>query len=290
MKNNKETIKKVSAKVHEELLNTSHLFIDETVATLTRMQRITGKVIKKSEPILEKQIEITFDAVEALANQASKGGKRALKLFGVTKTYNKLTSTITNKVKEIPSTEEMIENAKKFAANAKSDVEERFEDVSEKIKDGKITEIFTLGEDKVVAKKAVAKTKTAKKAVKKVVAKAKTAKKTAPKKVAKAVAKKAPTAKKVAVSNVKTVKTPVAKKATVKAVKATTKAAVSELTAIKGIGPSLAAIMTDNGIKTLKDLQAATPTSLKVIAAKAGNRYKTFDTNNWVKAAKAIAK
>ena len=53
---------------------------------------------------------------------------------------------------------------------------------------------------------------------------------------------------------------------------------------------SLATIMADNGIKTIADLQKATPTALKVIAVKAGNRYKSFDTKKWIAAAKAIAK
>jgi nucleotidyltransferase/DNA polymerase involved in DNA repair len=293
MNSNKETIKKVSAKVHEELLSTSHLFIDETVATLTRMQKITGKVIKKSEPILEKQIDITFDAVEALANQASKGGKRALKLLGMTKQYNKLTSTISKKVEAIPSTEEMIGNAKDFVASAKSDVEETINKASKSIK--KVPFIGDLQEEvkkisgakapkaeakntvkkavKKVAKTAAKTTATAKKQVKKTVAKATTPQTASTSPVSIAVAKAVPAPK-------KTTAPKAAKKEVV----------VSELTQIKGIGSSLAAIMMDNGIKTIKDLQDATPTALKVIATKAGNRYKTFDTNQWIVAAQAINK
>jgi len=307
MNKNKETIKKVSAKVHEELLNTSHLFIDETVATLSRMQRITGKVIKKSEPILEKQIEITFDAVEALKDQAGKGGKRALKLLGLTKQYNKISNTIAEKINAMPTASEVIEDAKEFVGKAKSDVEEKIEEIK---KIGKIGEIGETG--KIVkqtpgkastvktAKKVTAKAKAvktaAKKTAKKVVTNAKVAvaKKVAV--VAKPVAKK--TAKKVVAKVAKKVETKakvaVAKKATPisKAKVATAKATVtkSELTQIKGIGESLAGTMADNGIKTITELQNATPTALKVIAAKAGNRYKTFDTNNWITAAKAFAK
>ena len=237
MNKNKETIKKVSAKVHEELLNTSHMFIDETVATLSRMQKITGKVIKKSEPIIEKQIEMTFDAVEAIADQTEKGGKRALKLLGLTKQYNKLTNTISKKVKEIPTAEEMIDNAKEMVANAKSDVEDTINKASDSLK---------------------AATKFAEKTVE-------------------AKAKVEPTPKKVKAS---------AKKGSVVA----KKAPATDLTKINGIGPALAAIMTSNGVKTIKDLAEATPTALKVIATKAGNRYKSFDTNKWVDAAKAFNK
>lgn len=286
MNKNKETIKKVSSKVHEELLSTSHLFIDETVATLTRMQKITGNVIKKSEPIIEKQIEITFEAVEALKDQAEKGGKRALKLLGLTKQFNKLSDTIEKKIEAIPSAEEMIEDAKEFVAEAKSDVEGKIGELGKKLKIEKMEEI---GAAKVGAKKIVEKVVSKTKAV------AKPAAKKAPAK--KAVAKKV-TAKKVATTKI-TATTPVIKKAvqptdTVvtpkKTVPAAAKAAVSELTQINGIGPSLAAIMTDNGIKTIKDLQDATPTALKIIATKAGNRYKSFDTEKWVIAANAIAK
>ncbi|MDF1699176.1 MAG: helix-hairpin-helix domain-containing protein, partial [Saprospiraceae bacterium] len=246
--NNKETIKKISAKVHEELLNTSHMFIDETVATLTRMQKITGKVIKKSEPLLEKQIEMTFDAVEAIANQTEKGGKRALKLFGLTKQYNKLTNTISKKVNEIPSTEEMIESAKEMVANAKSDVEDTINKASDSLKTAVKIGEKEIKENTAKIEKKVAKSKVAKKVVNKV-------------KKSTTATKKTVTPKKAVVAKVK-----VASKATA------TKAKVSELTQINGIGPSLAAIMTDNGIKTLNELANATPTALKVIATKAGNR------------------
>ena len=270
MKKNKESIKKVSAKVHEELLNTSHLFIDETVATLTRMQKITGKVIKKSEPILEKQIDIAFDTVEALANQASKGGKRALKLFGLTKQYNKLSNTITEKVNEIPTVEEMIDDAKEIVANAKSDVEEKFDEIKENLKVDELEE----------AAKARFKTvkETAQKATEKVIGKTNVTKKNVAK-----------TAKKVTKTTAKKVTEKVEKVAK-KTPAPKTKTTISELTKIKGIGPSLASIMNDNGIKTINDLQKATPSALKVIANKAGNRYKSFDTKNWVEAAKAVAK
>lgn len=294
MNKNKETIKKVSAKVHEELLNTSHLFIDETVATLTRMQRITGKVIKKSEPILEKQIEITFDAVESLKDQASKGGKRALKLFGLTKRYNKLSATISDKVNEIPSTEEIIENAKEMVASAKSDVEETINKASDSLKS-----VTSFGEKEVakkakkIEKKVVAKTKATKTAVKKAVAKAKVTKKETTK--AAATTKKTPAIKKAVTASTSKINTnaKTAKKVEVaKKVRSATTAQIakSELTQIKGIGASLAAIMADNGIKSINDLQKATPTALKIIANKAGNRYKSFDTNKWIAAANAITK
>ena len=270
MKNNKESIKKVSAKVHEELLNTSHLFIDETVATLTRMQKITGKVIKKSEPILEKQIDIAFDTVEALADQASKGGKRALKLFGLTKQYNKLSNTITEKVNEIPSVEEMIDDAKEIVANAKSDVEEKFDEIKENLK---VDELEEAAKARFKSVK-----ETAQKATEKVIGKAKVAKKDVAK-----------TTKKVTKTTAKNVTKKVEKVAKKTPAPKTTTTA-SELTKIKGIGPSLASIMNENGIKTINDLKKATPSALKVIANKAGNRYKSFDTKNWVEAAKAVAK
>jgi predicted flap endonuclease-1-like 5' DNA nuclease len=61
----------------------------------------------------------------------------------------------------------------------------------------------------------------------------------------------------------------------------------TDLTNIKGIGPSLANIMNANGIKNIAQLKEATPVALKIVATKAGNRYASFDTNLWVEAAKA---
>lgn len=224
---------------------------------------------------MEKQIEITFDTVEAIKNQAEKGGKRALKLFGLTKQYNKLTNTIEDKIKDIPTVEEMIDDAKEIVGKAKSDVEEKIGEISEKLNISKVEK--TVG----------AKTKKATARVKKVAGKTKAA---ATKKVQAKASAIAKAAKKSAPAKTATTKTATVKATTKKAVAAKVTAAPSELTKIKGIGTSLANIMTDNGIKTLEDLKNATPTALKVIAVKAGNRYKTFDTNKWIEAAKAIAK
>jgi len=274
MNKSKETISKVSCRVHNELLDTSNLLIDETVATLTRMQKITGKVIKKSEPIIEKQIELTFDTVEALTQQASKGGKRALKLFGLTKQYNKLTNTINEKVNDIPTVEEIIDDAKEIVANAKSDVEEKIGEIKGNLNIGE-------GEKKVkaTAKKVVAKTKKARST-----AKAKT------KAVVKASTKKTPAKTATATRAIKKSPAKTTNAPNVAATRTKSAEVISELTQIKGVGASLAAIMNDNGIKTLKDLENATPSALKVVAAKAGNRYKSFDTTKWVDAAKAINK
>ena len=88
------------------------------------------------------------------------------------------------------------------------------------------------------------------------------------------------TAKTTATKATKTV-TKAAPKKTVKAESNT------DLTNIKGIGPSLANIMNANGIKSIAELKVATPAALKVVANKAGNRYASFDTNIWVEGAKA---
>lgn len=280
MEKNKEAIKKVSSKVHEELLSTSHLFIDETVATLTRMQKITGKAIKKSEPIIEKQIEMTFDAVETLKEQVEKGGKRALKLLGLTKQFNELALTIEEKINDMPTPEEVIENAKDLVASAKSDVEETITKASDSLKSfTNMGEVEVAKKTEKVVKRTISSSKTAKKVVKKAAKTVKANTKNIAAKTTKTPASKKPTAAKTTKATVSKAQKAVAKAAT---------SAKSELTKIKGIGPSLAKIMTENGIKTIAELQNATPTALKVIAAKAGNRYKSFDTKKWIAAAKAI--
>ena len=286
---NKKAIFKFGCAVHDEIIEASNLVIDETVNTVTKSQKIAGKIIKNGEPIVAKQVEMTIDTIAEVKKLAVKGGKRALKLIGMTKEFNSFTKTISKKVDAMPTAEDLIDNAKDYVANAKSDVEKTITKATDSImkvaataektieaKTAEVTKnIKTTATKKspakkpTTAKKAIAKTvkPVAKKTVKAV------AKKTAVKKVVKTVAKK----------DIAKVTKVVANVAPKKVVKAESK---TDLTNIKGIGPSLADIMTANGIKNIAQLKVATPAALKIVATKAGNRYASFDTSLWVEAAK----
>ncbi|MFT6335404.1 MAG: putative flap endonuclease-1-like 5' DNA nuclease [Halioglobus sp.] len=309
---NKKAIFKFGCAMHDGLIDASNLLIDETVNTVSKSQKIASKIIRNGEPIVAKQVEITIDTIADVKNLAVKGGKRALKLIGMTKEFNSLTKTISKKVDAMPTAEDLIDNAKDYVANAKSDVEKTITKATDSIKkvaataektiEAKTAEITktvktTTSEKKspakkpTAAKKKIAKTvkPAAKKSVKTVTKKVAVntvAKKVVAKKVvAKKVVAKKVVAKKVVAKKVVAIATkPAATVAPKKVVKAES---TTDLTNIKGIGPSLANIMNANGIKNIAQLKEATPVALKIVATKAGNRYASFDTNLWVEAAKA---
>jgi len=287
LEKNKKAIFKFGCAVHDELIGASHLIIDEAVSTVTKSQKIAGKIIKDGEPIVAKQVEMTINTIAQVKNQAGKGGKRALKLVGLTKEFNSLTKTISKKVDAMPTAEDLMDNAKEYVASAKSDVEKTITKATDSIKKVAATAEKTIEAKTAEITKTVKTTAKKKSPAKKVTIKA--VKPTA-KKIAKSitkpktVAKKAVAKKVVAKKTVAKVSKPVAKVAPKKAVKAGSK---TDLTNIKGIGPSLATIMNANGIKNIAELKVATPAALKIVATKAGNRYASFDTNLWIEAAKA---
>ena len=59
-----------------------------------------------------------------------------------------------------------------------------------------------------------------------------------------------------------------------------------DLKIIEGVGPKLASIMNNGGIKTWSDLANAKVEEVKAILAEAGNRYKAFDPTTWPNQAK----
>tara|TARA_R110000737_G_C14593055_1_gene487880 strand:- start:1135 stop:2037 length:903 start_codon:yes stop_codon:yes gene_type:complete len=294
---NKKAIFKFGCAVHDELIGASNLLIDETVNTVSKSQKIAGKIIKNGEPIVAKQVEMTIETIAEVKNLAVKGGKRALKLIGMTKEFNSLTKTISKKVDAMPTAEDLIDNAKDYVANAKSDVEKTITKATDSIKKVAATAEKTIEAKTAEITKSV-KTSSAKKspAKKPTTAKKTTAKKVsvkaikpATRKVAKKIVKKVvaakPVAKKVGAKTAVTIATKtVTKAAPKKTVKAESN---TDLTNIKGIGPSLANIMSANGIRNIAELKVATPEALKMVANKAGNRYASFDTNLWIEGAKA---
>ena len=293
---NKKAIFKFGCAVHDELIGASNLLIDETVNTVSKSQKLAGKIIKNGEPIVAKQVEITIDTIAEVKKQAVKSGKRALKLLGMTKEFNSLSKTISKKVDAIPTAEDLMDNAKEYVANAKSDVEKTITKATDSIKkvtataektiEAKTAEITKTVKSTVNTKSPAKKSTASKKVTAAKKATVKKVKPTAKKVVSKTPAKKA-VAKKVATKKViaKKVTADTTKKvAPKKVVKAESK---TDLTNIKGIGPSLANIMSANGIKNIDQLKVATPEALKIVATKAGNRYASFDTNLWIEAAKA---
>lgn len=79
------------------------------------------------------------------------------------------------------------------------------------------------------------------------------------------------------------------KKAKVTKVKAVKKAVKDDLKKIEGIGPKIAAILGDNGIKTFEELGKAKVAQLNKILKEAGPRYTMHKPGTWPKQAKLAA-
>lgn len=305
---NRKAIFDLGCTIHDEVINASNIMIEETVNTITKSQKIAGKIIKNGEPIVAKQVEMTIEVLGEVKNQAINSRRRALKLLGLTKQYNAVSKQISKRVDQLPTTGEIVGNAKDIVANAKSDVEKTITKAAATIKKAantaeKAIESKTEELSKTIQNSTAGKKKgTQVKSVPQVKASKTTAKTKGPVAVKKSVqAKKTATAKKI-VAAVKSEEKIAEKKAIttnvkVAAVKATTKKApakkavaspATDLVKIKGIGPSLATLMFDNGIKSVAELTAATTEQLATVASKAGNRYASFDTSKWIDAAKAM--
>ncbi len=83
----RKTTKKVSVKntltdLNCALINGSESLIDSTVITGEKYQKLFAKSVKKTEPIIEKQVDIMFDTIESLKDQFDFGTVRFKKLIG----------------------------------------------------------------------------------------------------------------------------------------------------------------------------------------------------------------
>ena len=117
------------------------------------------------------------------------------------------------------------------------------------------------------------------------VAPAKTATKAPAAKKAAPATKKAPAKKKAAPVKVAAKKAaPAAKKATKKV--AVKKTVADDLKKIEGIGPKIATLLNEAGIKTYKDLATAKKAAVQEVLATAGSRYKMHDPTTWMEQAK----
>ena len=116
--------------IHNNVLETADVLIDESVNSGVKYQKMAVKAIKKTEPLLDKQVEIVFDTLESVVDQFESSNKRFQKLLGITKTVKKLKS---NFKKTVKSTSENIENATETIKKTAEKVEDNFEKISKRI-------------------------------------------------------------------------------------------------------------------------------------------------------------
>lgn len=77
----KTTTKKMTVKsLNESLVNATTAAINATVENGEKWQKLTKKLIKKSEPVRRKQMNMVFDTAEAVKTQFATGTERAKEL------------------------------------------------------------------------------------------------------------------------------------------------------------------------------------------------------------------
>ncbi len=249
IKETASTLKSTATKVNKEVLKTSEVVVEETIAAGEEWNKVFEKALKTGTQILGQQQELGLMALEGLKKQYATGNVRLRKLLGfqtpdIVETVKAKATTVETKAKKVlSSTKKVVKTAPK-------------------------------------AKKVLASTaKKAVKAAKPTAAKAKkvlatTVKKAAPK--AAATKKILATTKKVTPAKV-TAK-PVAKKAT-----------KIDLKVINGIGPKMEKVLNAAGFFTYADIAAATEAALKTVLLAENKRYAMYEPKEWIAQAKKLA-
>jgi len=262
--------KAIVKKINNDLIDASFNAIETTVKTGEKWQKLTSKLIKKTEPLTKQQINMFVDTAENIKGQLETSTERLKDLVGydpkmiekakkmVAKNpLAKKADDMANKLKKEVSDNPLVKKAEKMTAKLKKEITETIEDVKEKVED--YTEDALKGKKK---KKKATKKAPAKKIEKKTTAKKPVAKKPATKKV--------------------TEKKPVAKKAPVTKVASKN----DDLKTIKGIGPKMETVLNAAGIKSFGTLATTTETRLEKILADAGMNAKMYDLSTWAIQAK----
>lgn len=294
-KNTKKSINKIS-KLNKSLVNASMSAINTTVENGEKWQKLTKKLIKKSEPVRTKQVNMVVDTAAAVKGQVVSGAERAMDLVGVDTAViekakdlavnhpvSKRVVDVAEDIKERVTDNPMVKKVEKTTEGIKQMGIAKFQDVKEDVLE-QAQKILQRGEE--IVEDAINPKKTAKN-VKKGAAKAKKASKTVSKKAAsvkKNAEAKVAVAKKATTKVVKEVKTETAKK--VKEVAAVAKKSVKDdLKLIYGIGPKVEATFNKNGINTFAQLAKAEKAKIATILEEAGPLFKNMDTSDWKKQA-----
>ncbi len=271
-KRKKENVKSLNS----ALVNATMATINTTIENGEKWQKLTKKLVKKSEPVRKKQMDMFFDTAATVKKQVNTGKERTLDLVGydeetverafkfvykspVAKKVLKVTEDIKEKVTENPVAKKVEKTAENLKAKGTAKFNDLKEDVLEQAK-----KAINKGEEFVddALKQGKSTANKAKKTVK----------------------SKASTASKKAASQAQAAKKTVAKvKEEVKAV------AKDDLKAIKGIGPKLEKIFNENGIETFAQLAKASEAKIKSILEKAGPVFKNVNFSSWVKEAQERA-
>ena len=267
----------------EKTKSLNSTLIDATVATINtavengeKWQKLTKKLVKKSEPVRRKQMDMVYETATAVKNQVNSGKERMLDLVGyeedmverafeyasntpVGKKVIEVTENIKGKVTENPMVKKVEKTTEEFKAKSTAKLNSLRKDVLKQTK-----KILNKGEE--IVEDALDTNSTTKK-VKKSVAKVKETVKSTAQEATKKIGAQA---KKVATT--------------------ASEFAKDDLKLINGIGPKLEKIFNENGIETFAQLAKASEEQIKDILEKAGPIFKNANFSDWTKQAENMDK
>lgn len=242
--------KAIVKKINSDLIDASFDAIETTVKTGEKWQKLTAKLLKKTEPLTKQQINMMVETAESIKGQLEHSTERLKNLVG----YNpEVVENVKKKVKENPLVEKaeemkdkfekevaknkLVKKAEKMSNTLKKNITDTIEEVKEKIED--YTEV-AMESDK---KKA---TKTKKKASKKSTKKSATKEMVTP----------------------KVVEIPSTEKK-------------DDLKVIKGIGPVLEQSLNDLGITAFEQIAKMTIKDMTALLNSNGINAKIYDLSGW---------
>jgi len=245
-------------RINNDLIDASFNAIETTVKTGEKWQKLTAKLIKKTEPLTKQQINMVVETAESIKGQLENSTVRLKTLVGydskMVESAKKMVSehplvekaeVMKDKIEKEVTNNKLVQKAEQMSTKLKKNISETIESVKGKI-EGYTEDIIDDVKEKIGV---VSDTKTKKTTTKKT-----TAKKAAPKK--KAVAKK----EEVIVEKTNT---------------------TNDLKVIKGIGPVLEKSLNELNITAYDQIAKMTIKDLTNLLNGAGINAKIYDLSGW---------
>jgi predicted flap endonuclease-1-like 5' DNA nuclease len=254
--------KAIVKRINNDLIDASFNTIETTVKTGEKWQKLTAKLIKKTEPLTKQQINMVVETAESIKGQLENSTVRLKTLVGydpkMVENAKKMVTehplvekaeVMKDKIEKEVSNNKLVQKAEKMSTKLKKNISETIESVKGKI-EGYTEDIIDDVKEKVGV---VSDIKTKKTTTKKT-----TAKKAAPKK--KAAAKKEEVIEKIIVEKTDT---------------------SNDLKVIKGIGPVLEKNLNELNITAYDQIAKMTIKDLTNLLNDAGINAKIYDLSGW---------
>ena len=252
--------KAIVKKINGDLIDASFDAIESTVKTGEKWQKLTAKLVKKTEPLTKQQINMVVETAESIKGQLENSTERLKTLVG----YDpKMVEDAKKRVSEHPLVEKaeemkdkfekevaknkLVQKAEKMSNTLKKNITETIDEVKGKIEDYTEDALNTVNEKLDDAKPVKTKKTTKKKVVKKEVT--------------------------------------VEEKIVVKKVDET-----NDLKVIKGIGPVLEKTLNELNVTTYSQIAKMTIKNMTKLLTDAGVNAKIYDLSGWKIQAKLALK